>query len=788
MTMAWTIIVASSDGAQLELLHWAAFEIGRELPKGEHCIFEAGSVEEVLRQRKRVSDPQAELLIVAASLIDGRPAVVPAAQPGLSLVAALQAQSTPACILVSQETAHLLQVQSMPRCELLLVYDGVDYIQQCKHLARKLGVRSEQVVPTSAPPEAPDLVRTLDAVTVARSTVPDTVARSQQPPAASDRYAWIDVVMPQSSRSASLRLEVAHPTEPMRPEPLRFRPIDVKDVIRRSRDLTDQLSKALRNQGEWERNRKSWEGKYRALGEQIFRLLWKDDFIQHYTAAKTKVGASNVRIRFTLHRDMLDGLWEAAFNTKNGRYLMLEDTMTRRVVGTPFDVFPMPKDGGDMLRMLVIKSSVPDRSTPKGPQDQLWREYLEDIGSQLDSLEHLDDEVKALRALAKRKHSTSKAGSPSKGKMLSIKIQKRSGLSAKAGSLADDVKKELLAESGRYDVVLFAGHALFARGRKGGDDRGYLVFSGHPNPVAVPIGVVAGWLKSAGVQLVHLSCCRSSAARAATEFAQHGIPMTIGFTWDLDDRKAVDFTREFYTELLNDSRLNVCAAFAAARRHLLKQHESGDPIWASPVLVAQPWDCNHVEGMLRIPKRKLARSKPPMRRKNAPGTPPRQNQAPLLLALKMMAAGTLYLERSEIRYLSPCWTSVGQTEAIRQTGSGHRTDARFVAGAVEFLRSARGSIAQRDGDAVFIAGQRYHFIPIRRWIQCLPQRFGSFSFVRDYERDGATVFVRAFDNPLQRRVVRIAVPTVGGQHIGIGGDCVEKGAGGVTFASMVLHF
>jgi hypothetical protein len=626
MIMAWTIIVASSDGAQLELLHWAAFEICRDLSKEDHHIFEAGSVEEVLRQRRRVSDRQAELLIVAASLIDGRPAVVPAAHPGFDLVAKLQAQNEPACILVSQETAHLPQAQSMPRCELLLVYDGVDYIQQCKHLARKLGVKSERCVLAPAEPEAPAQCGPPDSVAVAPSTAhdPDTAMHSEQPPGALDRYAWIDVVMPQSSRSASLRLEVAHPTEPMRPEPvpLRFRPIDVKDVIKRSRDLTAQLSKALGNRGEWEKNHKSWEGKYRALGEQIFRLLWKDDFIQHYAAAKAKVGASNVRIRFTLHQDMLDGLWEAAFNTKNGRYLMLEDTMTRRVAGTTFDAFPMPKDGGDVLRVLVIKSAVPDKSTPNGPQDLLWQEYLEDVGSQLDSLEHLDDEVKALRLLAKRKPYTRQAGSLPKGKILSIDILKRDGISAKAGSLADDVKKALLAEPGRYDVVLFAGHALFARGRKGGDDRGYLIFSGYPNPVAEPIGVVAGWLKKAGVQLVHLSCCRSSAARAATEFAQHGIPMTIGFTWDLDDRKAVDFTREFYTELLNDTRLNVCAAFASARRHLLKQHESGDPIWASPVLVAQPWDCTQVEGMLRIPKRKLARSMPPMRRKNAPRMPP----------------------------------------------------------------------------------------------------------------------------------------------------------------------
>ncbi len=135
--------------------------------------------------------------------------------------------------------------------------------------------------------------------------------------------------------------------------------------------------------------------------------------------------------------------------------------------------------------------------------------------------------------------------------------------------------------SARYDVVHFAGHALFAEGPVKSDDRGYLVFSGFPQPEAVPIARVASWLKNAGVQLVYLSCCRSSAASAALEFSRCDIPMAIGFHWDLDDAKAPVFARQFYQELLA-TKLKVCPAVSNARRKLFQEYDKGDPIWASP--------------------------------------------------------------------------------------------------------------------------------------------------------------------------------------------------------------
>jgi CHAT domain-containing protein len=179
----------------------------------------------------------------------------------------------------------------------------------------------------------------------------------------------------------------------------------------------------------------------------------------------------------------------------------------------------------------------------------------------------------------------------------------------KAWSLAATTERWLSEKSRRYDIVHFAGHALFAEGPEQ-DARGYLVFSGFPKPEAVPISIVASWLADAGVQLVYLSCCQSSASSAALEFARNSIPMAIGFHWDLDDSKAPVFAKQFYEELLK-AKLKVCPAVSKARLELYNKHLAGDPIWASPILIAQPMNWIQVEGVL-----KLAANKRPDRAKS----------------------------------------------------------------------------------------------------------------------------------------------------------------------------
>jgi hypothetical protein len=656
--MAWTIIVATSDWAQFDALDDAAQRIRSYLPEGNHRIFHARSVADAEELRKKAPDSQNELVIVTASLADGRPDTPAAEYPGLDLVNTLQAlEVPPACIVVSEHVEHYAAVERMKRCALLLVDTNTEYEGQSLQLARKLGVIPEPLAAAKparvsrrkeAPGSAaqPAAGRSGDASASPATAVAGAAAPGGGPPAEppgdapasvvtavaaaagvvaaaaavrADKYAWIDIFLPDRAENTTVQLDVRHPTEPIKapPAPHPLRQADVDDVVQESRRLRDDLSAALKKPDLWDKYQPTWELRYRALGARIYDLLLQGTVRDHYFLAMGKVESPNVRVRFNLHPSVFDGLWESIFDAQADRYLMLENMLARRAMQR-YDRFKDQLEGGGVLNILVIRSDVPENSTPKGPKDPLWAKYLKEVGPHLPALNQLDREMKVLTSLEDQPRAP----------RVEVEVLPAKRPPLKPWSLEDVVKKKLQAEPGRYDVVHFAGHALFAPGEKFADDRGYLVFSGFPAPTAVPIAEVADWLKGSGVQLVYLSCCRSSAARAAIEFADNGLPMSIGFTWDLDDSKAVDFAELFYGELLSGASLRVCPAFVAARRKLEKRYRKADPIWASPILVAQPMDLIHVEGMLRLPQRAaVARNSAPRGRSKRGGGAPRSSAA-----------------------------------------------------------------------------------------------------------------------------------------------------------------
>src|SRR5262249_11212893 len=153
------------------------------------------------------------------------------------------------------------------------------------------------------------------------------------------------------------------------------------------------------------------------------------------------------------------------------------------------------------------------------------------------ALPHIKKEVKMLRGLGRAQGGADKAGQPRPRVEVEV-------LSPRAGKpLAEIVERRLKDRTRHYDIIHFAGHALFSRSPVPPARRGYLVLSGEPGgrPRAVPIATVAEWLEGSGVQLVYLSCCRSSSSAVANELAARNVPLTIGFNWDLDDAKAVEF-------------------------------------------------------------------------------------------------------------------------------------------------------------------------------------------------------------------------------------------------------
>jgi CHAT domain len=574
--MSWRIIVASSDGAQrAELLKGAVAIANGITASGDAAEIQEAATVAVVKSLLRGANK--DLVIVTAALSEGLSAPGAQNQAGLELIKRIQSQNLPPpCILVSDRSEHRSLTKAMARCRLLAVGSATDYIEDCERLAKELDVCTGDAAPARV---------------------------------AIDEFALIEVDLPNEARLATVRyvINVEGLSEEPSTQPLGLNQKRMDELVAESRKLSDRFSKALKSA----RTYKRWQMDYRSLGERFHKLLDTVEFAKHLHTIEGVVKGRNhldIRLRFSLGRQVFDGLWESICDPK-GEHLMLAASITRRerdAIGS----FAQSRSGAiGTLNILVIGSTLDDNSAPEGPGDPLWDKHWGRC--QLASLPHIKEEVAAIKALEQ---------SPYKVKVDVLSGEQRHEEPHKSDdewSLAEVVRKHLAANPNYYDVVHFAGHALFAAakpnkraaGKRGKpannpveDDRGYLVFTGKENPRAISIATVAGWLKNTSVELVYLSCCRSGASRAAAEFAKNSIRTTIGFSWDLVDKRAVDFTRQFYDELLKN-RLNVCSALRKAREDLHGVYQSGDPIWASPVLFAQPPDWKHVEGVLRPPVR-----------------------------------------------------------------------------------------------------------------------------------------------------------------------------------------
>jgi hypothetical protein len=136
----------------------------------------------------------------------------------------------------------------------------------------------------------------------------------------------------------------------------------------------------------------------------------------------------------------------------------------------------------------------------------------------------------------------------------------------------------------RYDVVHFAGHSLTTS-----DGLTQLVLPGELPGKAEGMSVhtFADGAAAAGARLVYLSSCQGSSANAVANLGQRSIPHVIGFRWDVDDRRAADFAKYFYTDLFSRDSSSICGAFRTACRGVYEPMQiESSPIWASPILAS----------------------------------------------------------------------------------------------------------------------------------------------------------------------------------------------------------
>jgi CHAT domain len=135
-----------------------------------------------------------------------------------------------------------------------------------------------------------------------------------------------------------------------------------------------------------------------------------------------------------------------------------------------------------------------------------------------------------------------------------------------------------------YDVVHFAGHSLTTR-----DGLTLLVVPGELPGEAKGMSVhtFAEGAAAAGTRLVYLSSCQGSSANAVANLGQRNIPHVIGFRWDVDDKRAADFAKYFYSELFGKNLSTICGAFRTACRGVYEPMDvEASSIWASPILAS----------------------------------------------------------------------------------------------------------------------------------------------------------------------------------------------------------
>jgi hypothetical protein len=147
--------------------------------------------------------------------------------------------------------------------------------------------------------------------------------------------------------------------------------------------------------------------------------------------------------------------------------------------------------------------------------------------------------------------------------------------------------QETLEQEGPWHLVHYAGHSYYEKT----ESRGYVIFPGRPSgklsPEAIDMEDFGEWLRENRTDIVYMSSCHSSDSSIVFELARNYVPAIVGFRWDIEDGKAAEHARAFYTNLLSGSQsIRIEYAFLKARKETYRSDRT-DKAWAAPMLIRQ---------------------------------------------------------------------------------------------------------------------------------------------------------------------------------------------------------
>ena len=310
-----------------------------------------------------------------------------------------------------------------------------------------------------------------------------------------------------------------------------------------------------------------WEHMLCEIGQGLAKQIFESDsdfaheFFEKCGAAG---GIDHSRIRFTVE-EKLHPLVLEALKEKKRDYWMLQAPVYRRlqIFGDQYALFQDEETRKGPLNCLIIQANV------FGSVD----------GYSLEELKNVKEEAVWLEDYLNEHQDKFHIGKVS-----------RICMATAEHSFRDAVQHTL--ESGEvWHIVHYAGHSVYDA-----DKGGYIFFPGKSGAGSVEERMVqkvnimqfALWLRRAQVRFVNLSSCHSSEADFVFHLAEQHVPAVAGFRWNVDDEKAKEYTKAFYTRLL-EGKKSLEYAFLEARQDMRGKYRT-NPIWAAPVLVMQVAD------------------------------------------------------------------------------------------------------------------------------------------------------------------------------------------------------
>ena len=366
----------------------------------------------------------------------------------------------------------------------------------------------------------------------------------------------------------SLVLEIYILDEPALPE-FKIRGFTGNETVQRhgvldiDRELIDDLkARCMQNMQEMS---KHWEDELKRIGKELFKELFRrnPDFSNQLYECLARIDPEKqFMIRFNVGKMAHPLALEALFDHKKDLFWMLMYPTSRQIAisGDYYELLIGRPDKDQRINCLIIEADVEGRisiaSEIEGNAFELQYEFPK--------LANVKKESRFLEKLLVRNDIGTV-----------VRIDKN-GQKQKFS----EIIQETLTEQ-QFQLVHFAGHTYYDKRNK----KGYLILPGKDYPEILDVEEFGAWLRLSHTQFVFLSSCRSSEDDFVFELASKQIPAILGFRWDLNDARAYEYAKSFYTHLfLNKNPMEY--AFLEARKEMYKKHRK-DRIWAAPMLVLQ---------------------------------------------------------------------------------------------------------------------------------------------------------------------------------------------------------